>query len=45
MKAIYEFSWDCGRQGSVEGLFVEDKDKSNLLMIIGDDYEYCSRGW
>ena len=27
MKAIYEFHWYCGRMGSVEGLFVADKDE------------------
>ena len=27
MKAIYEFFWDCGRQGDVTGLFVCDKEK------------------
>lgn len=26
MKAIYTFFWDCGRMGSVEGLFVANKD-------------------
>jgi len=24
MKAIYEFHWDCGSMGDVEGLFVAD---------------------
>lgn len=27
MLAIYEFYWDCGRQGNVSGLFVADKDE------------------
>lgn len=25
MKGIYEFYWDCGRQGCVNGLFIADK--------------------
>lgn len=24
MKGIYEFFWDCGRQGKIEGLFIAD---------------------
>lgn len=24
MKKLYEFYWDCGRSGHVEGLFIED---------------------
>lgn len=27
MKAIYEFYWDCGRQGFLEGLFIADSDE------------------
>ena len=27
MKAIYEFCWDCGRQGSVEGSFIADTEE------------------
>lgn len=26
MKKLYKFEWDCGRDGSVEGLFIEDTD-------------------
>lgn len=26
MKALYSFFWDCGRMGSVEGLFIEEKE-------------------
>ena len=26
MKAIYEFYWDCGRMGNVDGLFIADKE-------------------
>lgn len=32
MLGIYEFHWDCGRMGDVEGLFVADKeDVSNAI--------------
>jgi hypothetical protein len=27
MKKLYRFAWDCGRQGTVEGLFVADSDE------------------
>jgi len=26
MKAIYKFHWDCGRMGSLESIFIADKD-------------------
>jgi hypothetical protein len=26
-KILYRFSWDCGRNGEVEGIFVSTKDK------------------
>lgn len=26
-KKLYNFYWDCGRQGSLEGLFIADEDK------------------
>ena len=26
MKAIYEFYWDCGRQGDVSGTFIANKE-------------------
>jgi len=25
MKAIYEFEWDCGRMGTVQGIFIAEK--------------------
>lgn len=33
MKAIYQFTWDCGRQGHVEGLFIAEK--SEVEEVIG----------
>ena len=35
MKALYKFHWDCGRQGDVTGLFVEEKE--NIKNIIGKE--------
>lgn len=35
MKGIYEFYWDCGRQGDLSGIFVADKD--NVDRIIGKE--------
>lgn len=35
MKKLYRFDWDCGRQGSVSGLFVSDED--TVLKAIGKD--------
>ena len=32
-KAVYKFSWDCGRQGTLEGVFVEKK--SNMKKVVG----------
>lgn len=26
MKVLYEFHWDCGRMGSLDGLFIEERD-------------------
>ena len=31
-KAIYEFYWDCGRMGDVEGVFIEDTETVNKLI-------------
>lgn len=32
MKKLYKFSWDCGRQGYVEGLFIaEELDVENAI--------------
>ncbi|AOQ26792.1 hypothetical protein [Vibrio phage S4-7] len=49
MLGIYEFHWDCGRMGDVEGLFVADKDDvSNAIgsnvhfgEILGKHSEVC----
>lgn len=35
MKAIYEFYWDCRRQGSVQGLFIAEK--SEVEKAIGSN--------
>jgi hypothetical protein len=35
MKALYDFHWDCGRMGDVEGLFVADKE--TVQKYIGKD--------
>lgn len=32
MLAIYEFFWDCGRSGNVEGLFIADKEDVEKAM-------------
>ncbi len=29
MKKLYQFYWDCGRAGSVEGLFIAEEDFVN----------------
>jgi hypothetical protein len=32
MKKLYEFHWDCGRQGDLSGLFIaEDSDLEDLM--------------
>lgn len=33
MKAIYEFYWDCGRMGSLEGMFIAEK--ADVDAVIG----------
>ncbi len=35
MRAIYEFHWDCGRAGELEGLFIADK--SEVERCIGEE--------
>jgi len=35
MKAIYEFYWDCGRMGDLQGLFIAEKEKVDSL--IGEE--------
>lgn len=32
MNKLYKFEWDCGRQGSVEGLFISTEDKVKELI-------------
>jgi hypothetical protein len=29
MKRLYEFYWDCGRSGSVEGVFIAEEETVN----------------
>ena len=32
MKKLYNFSWDCGRQGELEGMFIaEEKEVKDLI--------------
>jgi len=35
MKKIYEFFWDCGRMGILEGLFIADSE--DVKQIIGQE--------
>ena len=35
MRKIYEFYWDCGRMGILEGLFIADSE--DVEQIIGDE--------
>lgn len=35
MKAIYEFHWDCGRMGDVDGMFIAEK--SEVEAAIGKE--------
>ncbi len=35
MEKLYKFSWDIGRMGEVEGLFIADEEKVNEM--IGSD--------
>lgn len=34
-KGLYRFYWDCGRQGSLEGIFIEDSE--NVKNVIGKE--------
>lgn len=34
MKGIYEFYWDCGRQGDLSGLFIADN--AEVEAVIGN---------
>lgn len=38
MLGIYEFHWDCGRMGDVEGLFVAAKE--DVANAIGSDVQF-----
>lgn len=38
MKAIYEFYWDCRRMGSVEGLFIAEKE--DVKAAIGKEVRF-----
>ncbi len=33
MKKLYEFNWDCGRQGEIDGLFIAEE--KNVKQLIG----------
>lgn len=35
MKKIYEFNWDCGRMGELEGLFIAEE--SDIEKLIGKE--------
>ena len=37
MKGLYKFNFDCGRMGSLEGIFIEDTDKVKDLVLSGDE--------
>ena len=37
MKALYKFHYDCGRQGSLTGIFVADEDKVKKLIDSGQE--------
>ena len=32
MKKLYEFYWNCGRAGDIEGLFISDEESVNKLI-------------
>lgn len=40
MKAIYKFEFDCGRQGTLYGTFVEEKEKVDALVKSGTEIEF-----
>ena len=35
MENLYSFNWDCGRNGSIDGLFIQDEEKVNGM--IGEE--------
>jgi hypothetical protein len=35
MKGIYEFYWDCGRSGDLQGIFVADSE--DIAQIMGKE--------
>lgn len=35
MKAIYEFNWDCGRMGGLDGIFIAEKP--DIEALIGEE--------
>lgn len=38
MKKLYSFYWNCGRQGSVEGLFIADEEV--VAKAIGEEIDF-----
>lgn len=38
MKKLYEFCWDCGRQGSLQGLFIAEAER--VEAVIGKRIEF-----
>lgn len=37
MKTLYKFHFDCGRQGKLRGLFIEDSEKVKELITSGKE--------
>lgn len=35
MKVIYEFNWDCGRMGALDGIFIAEK--ADIEALIGNE--------
>ena len=35
MKKLYEFYWDCGRMGSISGLFIAEEN--DVMGLIGEN--------
>lgn len=35
MKKLYQFHWDCGRMGFIDGLFIEESEKVEQLISSG----------
>lgn len=50
MKALYSFFWDCGRAGSIEGLFIAEQSDVNAATgkeiyfgeVLGKHSEVCA---